>query len=394
MTTMRPASSRQRRPERDQIGEREPQQGAVGACLPQRLVPHHQTGDAVRREHDYADEQQAEIELPHVGEVAEHHPQPGDKHRADHRPDEIADAADIGGEQHLPRLLGADRSGIDQLEIDCRERAGDAGEQPGERKGHEAHHGRIVADELRALGILAHRVAHAAERRAPERIHRQHGQKAPRRDQIIDLDLRGEIEPEQAQQLGAVGGHPFLAAKEAAQDERARGDELAEAERDHGKRGAGAPRRHRAEDDAEQQAAEAADQRHQRERHRQTVVDHRVHGMHGEEAAQPVIDGVAEREQAGLAEQHVVGEREHDHDAHQAEHRQRTAGGKDHRQHREQESERDPRRRQPRERRRRARRTRATTRRHACRISCRVAQCSRVPIRPVGRKIRISTRSK
>ncbi len=94
-------------------------------------------------------------------------------------------------------------------------------------------------------------------------------QKAPGRDQIVDLDLRAEIEAEHVQQLGAVGGHAFLAAEEAAQDERARGDELTEAERDHGEGGAGASRRYRAEDDAEEQAAEAADQRDQRERHRQ-----------------------------------------------------------------------------------------------------------------------------
>ena len=43
---------------------------------------------------------------------------------------------------------------------------GDAGEESGEAEGEIAHHMRVVADELHALGIVAHGVAHAPERRA------------------------------------------------------------------------------------------------------------------------------------------------------------------------------------------------------------------------------------
>jgi hypothetical protein len=48
--------------------------------------------------------------------------------------------------------------------------------------------------------------------------------------------------------------------------------------------------------------------------------------MDGDKAAEAEIDGVAERQKAGLSEQHIVGQREDDHHAHQAHHRQRQAG--------------------------------------------------------------------
>ena len=43
----------------------------------------------------------------------------------------------------------------------------------GKRERDKPHHSRRIADEFGALGILAHRVAHAPERRARNRIHRK-----------------------------------------------------------------------------------------------------------------------------------------------------------------------------------------------------------------------------
>ena len=116
---------------------------------------------------------------------------------------------------------------------------------------------------------------------------------------------------------------PSSPPKKRAQDQRARSDEFAKAERDHGESGAGAARRDRAEQDAESEAAEPPDERHEGSGTGSRRCDDGIHRVDREKSAEPVIDGVTEREQAGLAEQHVVGEREHDHDAHQAHHGER-----------------------------------------------------------------------
>ena len=52
----------------------------------------------------HGDEHQAEIELPDLGDVAQHDLQVGDEHGAQDRTNEGAGAADEGGEQHVARL--------------------------------------------------------------------------------------------------------------------------------------------------------------------------------------------------------------------------------------------------------------------------------------------------
>ena len=83
------------------------------------------------------------------------------------------DAADIGHQQNEARLLRAELLRVHDLEIDRREPARDPGEEAGETEGDEAHHARRIADEFDPLGIVAHRVAHAPERRAGQRVHRE-----------------------------------------------------------------------------------------------------------------------------------------------------------------------------------------------------------------------------
>ncbi len=188
---------------------------------------------------------------------------------------------------------------------------------------------RIVADELDALGIVAHGIAHPPQRRAGQRVHRDHGDQRPRRHQIIDLDLRAETPAEQFQQFGAVGGDAGFAAEEGAQDQRRGGDQFGNAERDHGERRSGALGRDPAEQGGKQQPGQAADQGNDGQRDRQLVGADDVDGVDHQEAAEAVIDRVAERQHAGLAEQDIVGQREDDGDADQAERRQRTAGTED-----------------------------------------------------------------
>ena len=87
-----------------------------------------------------------------------------------------------------------------------------------------------------------------------------------------------------------------------------------------------------ADDDSEDETTDPAEQRNERQRDRPAVRNHRIHHVAGREAAEAVMHGVTERQQSGLAEQDVVGQREDDRDADQAERRQRAAGGEDQRQ--------------------------------------------------------------
>ena len=228
-------------------------------------------------------------------------------------PDEVADAADVGHQQNDGRLLRAELLRVHDLEIDRREAAGDAGEEGGEAERDEADALRGIADVLRPLGVVAHRVADASEGRAGQRVHRGDADEAPDRDQPVDLDLRPELQPNSGASLARLVVIPSSPPKklrrmnELDDTSSPMPSEIIE------KTSPGAPRRHRAEQDAEGEAGQAADQRDDRHRHAELVVDDGVHRVDRDEAAEAVIDGVAERQEARLPEQHVVGEREDDH---------------------------------------------------------------------------------
>ena len=53
----------------------------------------------------------------------------------------------------LPDCTALNNAAVGDLEVDRREPARDAGEEAREAERDEAHHLRIVADELRALGL-------------------------------------------------------------------------------------------------------------------------------------------------------------------------------------------------------------------------------------------------
>ncbi len=215
---------------------------------------HDEARDALRRKHHHGDEHQAEVELPDFREIGQHHLQVADENGPDHRPEERSGAADERREQHIARLHRREQGRVGDLEVDGREPARDAGEEARQAEGEEAHDLGIVADELHALGVVAGRIAHAAERGARDLVHEVHAQEAPEGDQVVDLDLRPEIPVEDAQELGAVRRHALLAAEEPAQDQRRGSHELCEPERDHGERRAGALRRDPSEQHAEEEA--------------------------------------------------------------------------------------------------------------------------------------------
>ena len=76
----------------------------------------------------------------------------------------------------------------------------------------------------------------------------------------------------------------------------------------------------------EAEAAEAGQQRHQLHRHRQLAVAGGIEEMHRAVAGEAEQHRMAERQQPGLAHQHVERQREDDHHAHLAQHRQHEAG--------------------------------------------------------------------
>ena len=280
-------------------------------------------------------------------------------------------AADVHHEEHHARALGADGFGRDDLVVDRVQPAREAGEHRRDREHDEAHALRVIADEFRALRIVAHRVAHAPDRRAQEVVHRRRRHEEPEGDHVIDLELRAEIEPEPMGRAGAARGDAFLTAEKSRQHQRRRVDHLAHAQRDESEDGSSAPCRERAEHDPEGEPRRGARERHQRDRDREARV-HRAQEVDRGVAAEPEVDGVAEGQQPRLSEQQVVREGENRGDPHLAQERAaeaRVEAGNE-RQHRQQRGRGDP-----------PRRPRAF---HA----------SRVPRRPRGRTISIATSSR
>jgi hypothetical protein len=73
---------------------------------------------------------------------------------------------------------------------------------------------------------------------------------------------------------------PGLAAEEARKHQHAGVDHLADAERDHGERGAGALRRHVAEEHAEGEPGEPAEERQERQRRDEGALPRQVQRVH------------------------------------------------------------------------------------------------------------------
>ena len=96
----------------------------------------------------------------------------------------------------------------------------------------------------------------------------------------------------------AVGADAALAAEEGLEHERAGGDQLADAERDHGEGGGALLGREVAEDDAEDEPAEPAGERHQLERQPEAARLDRVQRVRRAIAAQAEEHRVPERQQA------------------------------------------------------------------------------------------------
>ena len=289
-------------------------------------VHHDQAGHAAGRVHHHEQEDQAEVEQPGLGPLRQQHDADHHQHRADDGAEEEGRAAEEDEQQVGARALRADDFGGDDLEVKRREATGDAGEEAGDHEGAPAHLAGVVADELDALGVVAHGVEHAAQRRAREGEHQRRGGEGVQRDQVVQLDLRPEADAQEGLALHAVAADAAFAAEEAGEHQRHGGHQFAHAQRDHGKGCAGLLGGDVAQQHRKHRAEHARHQRHQAHRHDDGALAGQVQRMDGKERAQAGIHGVAEAEHAALPQQHVEGQAGDDGNAHLRQQGQRQAG--------------------------------------------------------------------
>ena len=161
-------------------------------------MQHEQAGNASRRKHDHAQKQNAKIKLPRRCNAGENALQERDDNGAYDWPEKLADAADEGHEQDNAGGMRTDGFGSHYLEVDGRQSTRYSGEETCQHQSIEAHQMGVIADELHALGVLANGICHASQRRAGDGKHGQHADERPRRNQVIHLILRTEVDAEPA----------------------------------------------------------------------------------------------------------------------------------------------------------------------------------------------------
>jgi hypothetical protein len=299
-------------------------------------VHHDQAGDAAGRVHHHEQEDQPQVQQPGLGELRQQHEGQHQQHAADDGAEEDGGAAQEREEQVRAGAVAAhDLRGHD-LEVQRREPARDAGEKGGDHERQVAHLLRVVADELHPLGVVAHRVEHAPERRAGEGEHERRAHEGVDGDQVVQLDLRPEGDAEGMRARHAVAGDAALAAEELREHQRRGIHQLADAQRDHREGRAGLLGRDVAEEHREGRGAEAAHDGDQADRQVPLALAHQVERVDLHEGPQKKIHREAETEHAPLSEQHVEREADDDGDAHLAEHRVREAAGEHERREREQ----------------------------------------------------------
>ena len=88
-----------------------------------------------------------------------------------------------------------------------------------------AHALGVVAHELHTLGVVAHGVQHASQRRAGEGKHGSRADKAIHGNQVVHLQARAEIQPEELA-VDPVRGDTALAAEELGKHQRHGGHQL------------------------------------------------------------------------------------------------------------------------------------------------------------------------
>ena len=269
--------------------------------------------DAVRREHDEGDEDHAEVDEPVLGPRRERVAHEDEDGRAHGRADEAPHAADEGHGGDLARHRDVERLRIGEVQEEGVERAGEAAERARDDERGELVALDVVPDEAGALLVLADRLEHATEGRvddAPEEPDRRGGERGGR--VVVDA-LVGEVEAERAEAQGEAldAAEAVLAARHGRRAIDDVEEHLGEGEGEE--REVDAALAHEEEADRRAREPGRRDTGQERDDHAPRDVDLREAGRVTAEAEE---GAVAERDQARVAHEEVVRDREQreDHD--------------------------------------------------------------------------------
>ena len=193
--------------QQDQRGDRQRQ--VADPQLPELAIQRHaqvhhdQAGNAAGGVHDHEHENQAQVKQPGLGELGQQHKGQHHQDSANDGPEKEGGPAQEGEQQVGPRPRGPDHFRGDDLEIERRQPARDAGKKAGNDEGDVAHLLGVVTHKLHAFRVVAHGIEHAAQRGAREGEHGRDRDEGVGGDQVIHLDLRteGDAQPGSA-------GHP------------------------------------------------------------------------------------------------------------------------------------------------------------------------------------------
>src|SRR6266581_993966 len=262
------------------------------------------------------DEDRAEHEGPVLRVGDDLLVQEDERQRADAGPVERPHPAEQRHDQHLGRLGPVSEVGEDAAVEDAGEAAREPGERPRQHEGGQLVAPHVYADELGALGVLSDRREHAPEGRAdhapedPEAARHQHHR------QQIEVIARAEAAQQRQRahprQVG-IGdlGHPLLAAGDFVPLEADRPDDLREGQREHREVDAREAHAEEAEDEREGAGQHAGRGKGEEKRHAGLL-----HEDAGGVGADAEVGGVAEGDEAGVADQEIEADREEAHDDH------------------------------------------------------------------------------
>jgi len=118
---------------------RRPPPLSQGALAPQRPMHHQHPAMPCGANITMAMNRRPKIELPDFRNVAQHHLEITHQRGPEHRTEEIAAAADEGGEQHVAGLRRTEISGVCDLEMDGRKPPATAAKKPDTQNARNAN---------------------------------------------------------------------------------------------------------------------------------------------------------------------------------------------------------------------------------------------------------------
>ena len=265
--------------------------------------PHRARHQALRHEADDENENEAKDEVPTLDVGADHVLHDDDDGRAEDGPEQSGAAA---GDHHQQRFRrGRQRADLraDELVVVEEQQARDAGPEAGEDDGQVADEPDVVAERRHAPRLVAGADEACPERRAHEDGHGDDGGQEYEQRRVVEGRRAAQAEPERrgpGRYVDAVVavGEARPAVGDAPQD-------LPDGQGDHEKADAGGAQREHGED-----LRHGNGQHDGGETGEKVAVPGRQHES-GDVARHGEQPGMPQRGEAGVADQHVEGERQH-----------------------------------------------------------------------------------